>query len=138
MISAAAPETAMLISSRAPSVSTRLAPVRGRVTPMRVDAEDRGVDAEGEDLGVGEVDEAQDAVDERVAEGDQRIDRAEGQPVDRLGKELMTEGAEVELDRKLPSIAEEGARRDALLQSGCLVDRSTACRWRPSARSFRP
>ena len=92
----------MLISSRAPRVSTRLIPVRGTGDAHGVDAEDRGVDPEREDLGVGEVDQAQDAVDERVAEGDQRIDRAERQPVDRLGKELVIEGAEVKLDRTLP------------------------------------
>ena len=54
-------------------------------------ANSRGEDADHEDLGVGEVDEPQHAVDERVAEGDQGVDRAERQPVDRLGPELVDE-----------------------------------------------
>jgi hypothetical protein len=47
---------------------------------------------------VGEVDEAQYAVDERVAEGDEGVDGAEGQAVDRLRPELVTQAGEAGVD----------------------------------------
>ena len=72
-----------------------------RIQPDGVHGEEAGEDAHHEDLGVGEVDEPQDAVDQRVAEGDEGVDGAERQPVDRLGPELVPQTGEAGVDGRL-------------------------------------
>ena len=47
--------------------------------------------ADHEDLAMGEVDHADDAVDHRVADGDQAVDRPEGDPVDQLLQKIFHE-----------------------------------------------
>ena len=63
-----------------------------------VHGEQGGEHPDHEHLGVGEVDEPQDAVDQRVAQGDQRVDGAEGQAVERLRPELVDEAGEAGVD----------------------------------------
>ena len=57
--------------------------------------------AQGEDVAVGEVDELQDAVDEGVAQGDQRVEAADGDAVDQ-GLEKCVEEAWPQVSNGLP------------------------------------
>ena len=73
------------------------------------DGDDRPADADDGSQGWDLVPEqAEDAVDERVAQRDERVDRAEREPVQRRRPELVDECRYVDVDESFPSPTARG------------------------------
>jgi len=69
---------------------------------------------------MGEVDEAQHPIDQRVSEGDEGVDRAEREAVERLSAELLDQATEAGVDWS--SLSESDGQRSCALRPATHLD----------------